>query len=77
VKKHRRMGHGFRLTFFDFILRKANHVCLKENAVPICLDNELSWCRNVLVPNCLGTVVDISSTDILHLVFHTHWRSTH
>jgi hypothetical protein len=26
---------------------------LKENAVPICPDTEFSWCRNVLVPNCL------------------------
>jgi hypothetical protein len=43
---------------------KGNHVCLKENAVPICPDTKLSWfrtvffngCRNVLVPNCLVTL---------------------
>jgi hypothetical protein len=26
---------------------KGNHVCLKENAVPICPDTELTWCQTV------------------------------
>ena len=45
---------GFFFNFRWFYLKKSNHVCLKENAVPICPDTELSWCRNVLVSNCLG-----------------------
>jgi hypothetical protein len=51
----------FSFNFRWFYFTKGNHVCLKENAVPICPDTELSWCRtvffngwrNVLVPNCL------------------------
>ena len=37
----------FFLTFVDFILKKVFHDCLKENAVPICPDTELSWLRTV------------------------------
>jgi hypothetical protein len=38
------------LFFFNFrwfYFKKGNHVCLKENAVPICPDTKLSWCRTV------------------------------
>jgi hypothetical protein len=45
---------GFFLTFVDFILKKGNHVCLKENAVPICPDSELSFST---VPNCLVSIL--------------------
>jgi hypothetical protein len=56
---------GF-FNFRWFYFKKGNRVCLKENAVSICPDIELSWCRtvffngcrNVLVSNCLVSVLD-------------------
>ena len=43
----------FFFNFLWFYFIKANHVCLKENAVPICPGTDLSWYRTFLVPNCL------------------------
>jgi hypothetical protein len=48
---------GFFLSFVDFILKKGNHVCLKENAVLICPDTEFSWCRTVFFNGCRNVLV--------------------
>ena len=69
--------------FFNFrwfYFKKGNHVCLKENAVPICPDTELSWCRtvffngcrNVLVPNCLVSLNKI--TYLVQLIFFNYYQ---
>jgi hypothetical protein len=63
----------FNFLWFYFI--KANHVCLKENVVPICPGTDLSWyrtvffngCRNVLVPNCLVTLNNVLFSMITHM----------
>jgi hypothetical protein len=39
----------------------AFHVCLKENAVPICPGADLFWYRFVLIPNCLGAELSFST----------------
>ena len=50
----------------SLLIKKGNHVCLKENAVPICPDTKLSWCRTVFFNgaemSCCRTVLFPSNT---------------